>query len=66
MYIFYCGTKGQIDVKLNYSSDVRNDAQYKTNSYFVPQHYLANVRVPRGTCPFFKIVLQLHTIINSF
>ena len=49
MYIFYCGTKGQTDVKQNYSSDVRDDAQYKTYIYFVPQNYLANVRVTRGT-----------------
>ena len=69
MYIFYCGTKGQTDVKQNYSFDVRDDAQYKTNIYFVhfvPQNYLANMRVTHGTCPFFKIVLQLHTITNSF
>ena len=43
MYNFYCGTKGQTDV------DVRDDAQYKTNSHFVPQHYLANVHVTCGT-----------------
>jgi len=49
MYIFYCDTKGQIDIKQNNSSDVRDDAQYKTNSHFVPQNYLANVRVTCGT-----------------
>ena len=49
MYIFYCGTKLQTYVKQNYSSDVRDDSQYKTNIHFVPQNYLANVRVIRGT-----------------
>ena len=49
MYIFYCGTKGQTDVKQNYSSNVHDNAQYKTNIHFVSQNYLANVRVTRGT-----------------
>ena len=34
MYISYCDTKGQTDIEQNYSSDVRDDAQYKTNSHF--------------------------------
>ena len=49
MYFFYWGTKGQTNIKQNYLSDVRDDAQYKTNSHFVPRNYLANVRVTRGT-----------------
>ena len=49
MYLFYCGTKGQTDIKQNYSSDVRDDAQYKNSNHFVLQNILANVRVPLGT-----------------
>ena len=53
MYIFIATNK-------NYSSDVRDSAQYKTNSDFVSKHYLANVRVTRSACPLFMIVSQLH------
>ena len=49
MYILYCGTKGQTYVKQNYSSDVRDDTQYKTNVQLFLQNYLANMRVTRGT-----------------
>ena len=37
MYIFYCGTERQTYIKQNYSSDVRDDTEHKTNSHFVPQ-----------------------------
>ena len=48
-FFFYCGTKEQTDIKQNYSSYVHDNIQYKTNIHFIPQNYLANVRVTRGT-----------------